>query len=85
LNPIRPNYPLPVAQPRPVRPEARAAQRAFFEAAVNRAAATAPAASAASAGPVDPVRPAAAASRTVRDETQPQRYLRPGSLLDIKV
>jgi hypothetical protein len=34
---------------------------------------------------VDPVRPAAAASRTVRDETQPQRYLRPGSLLDIKV
>ena len=84
MNPIRPNYPLPVAQPRPVRPEARAAQRAFFEAAVNRAAATAPAASTA---PVDPVRPAAAASRTVRDETQPQpqRYLRPGSLLDIKV
>jgi len=82
LNPIRPNFPLPVAQPRPVRPEARAAQRAFFEAAVNRAAA--PAASA-SAAPADPVRPVAAAARTTRDETQPQRYLRPGSLLDIKV
>ena len=85
MNPIRPNFPLPVAQPRPVRPEARAAQRAFFEAAVNRAAATAPSASAASA---DPVRPVAAASRATRDDTaqlQPQRYLRPGSLLDIKV
>jgi hypothetical protein len=83
LNPIRPNFPLPVAQPRPVRPEARAAQRAFFEAAINRAAAAAPAASTASA---EPVRPAAAASRTTREDTgQPQRYLRPGSLLDIKV
>jgi hypothetical protein len=80
LSPIRPNFQLPVAQPRPVRPEARAAQRAFFEAAVNRAPASAPASAA------EPVRPVAAAARTTSEPgAQPQRYLRPGSLLDIKV
>ncbi len=80
MSPIRPNFPLPVAQPRPVRPDTRAAQRAFFEAAMTRTAASAPAA------PVEPVRPAAAAARTAPDASaQPQRYLRPGSLLDIKV
>lgn len=73
---IRPNLPAPIA--RPVRPETRAAQNAFFQAAVNRA----------QVGPAsaEPVRPAAAAGRTLRDPTaEPSRHLRPGSLLDIKV
>ena len=84
MSPIRPNFPLPVAQPRPVRPETRAAQRAFFEAAVNGA--PAPAAGAGPAARAEPVRPVAAAARTAPDPAaQPQRYLRPGSLLDIKV
>ena len=74
MNPIRPNFPPPATTPRPVRPEARAAQKAFFQAAVAPTA----------AARAEPVRPAAAASRTAA-EGEPQRYLRPGSLLDIKV
>ncbi len=72
MNPIRPNLPIPTA--RPQRPETRAAQQAFFQAAVNRAQA-------------EPVRPAASVNRTARDplDEPPSRYLRPGSLLDIKV
>ena len=80
MNTIRPNFPL-VVTPRPQRPEAKAAQRAFFEA-VQQATPVA-------AAPArEPVRAAAPVQR-VLDETfeqpQPQRYLRPGSLLDIKV
>ena len=83
MSPIRPNFPLPVPQPRPVRPEAKAAQRAFFEA-VNGPATPAPTGSRTAHEPVRPV--AAAARTTARDpDAQPQRYLRPGSLLDIKV
>ena len=82
MSPIRPNFPLPVAQPR-VRPEAKAAQRAFFDA-VNRP--TGPASAAAAARTNEPVRPVAPAARSAHDpDAQPQRYLRPGSLLDIKV
>ena len=80
MSPIRPNFPLPVAQPR-VRPEARAAQRAFFQA-VNGPAGPA----AAAPRPTEPVRPVAAATKPATEQpAQPQRYLRPGSLLDIKV
>ena len=75
MNPIRPNFPLPATTARPVRPDVRAAQKAFFQAAVTAAA----------PGP-EPVRAAAPAARAdVRSEAEPQRYLRPGSLLDIKV
>lgn len=78
MNPIRPNFPPPATTARPVRPEARAAQKAFFQAAVS---ATTPAA----ARP-EPVRPVASAARTVvPGEPEPQHYLRPGSLVDIKV
>ena len=79
MNPIRPNVQLPATTARPVRPETRAAQKAFFEAAMGRAAAPA-------APTAEPVRAAAATARsTAQPEPQPQRWLRPGSLLDIKV
>ena len=83
MNPIRPNFPLPVAQPRPVRPEAKAAQRAFFQAATPQAA---PGRTAASTSSAEQVRAAAATARATADNPeQPTRYLRPGSLVDIKV
>jgi hypothetical protein len=60
-----------------VRPEARAAQNAFFQAAVNRAHTTAQS---------EPVRAAAAVTHTRRDPmAEPSRHLRPGSLVDITV
>jgi hypothetical protein len=65
---------LPAARPQPS-PEARAAQRAFFAAATGRA-------------EVDLQPAAAAVASPVRDATpaeEPPRYVRPGSLLDIKV
>ncbi len=85
MSPIRPSFPAPaLPASQAVRPEARAAQRAFFQAAVNRTATAAPAASAPAQEPVRPVAPAA---RTVRRDAdvEPGPYLRPGSLLDIKV
>jgi hypothetical protein len=76
VTPIRPSTTsLPQALPQS-RPELRNAQRAFFEAAMGRAA---------------PAEPAQPASRTERrpqglDLTKPpEKILRPGSLLDIKV
>lgn len=73
--PIRTSPGLPTAAP--ARPEARAAQRAFFQAAVDRAAGTASS---------EPVRSVEAARRVPREgEPRPERLLRPGSLLDIKV
>ena len=76
MNPIRPNLQLPVTTARPVRPETRAAQKAFFQAAVTGA----PAARA------EPIRAPAPAARTgPQPDPEPQRYLRPGSLVDIKV
>jgi hypothetical protein len=55
----------------------RSAQRAFFQAAVDRTAGTAGA---------EPVRSVEAARRVPREgDPAPTRLLRPGSLLDIKV
>ena len=77
MNPIRPSFHAPVPTARPVRPDVRAAQKAFFQASV-----VAPAAP----GRPEPVTSVAPAARSTADgETTPQRYLRPGSLLDIKV
>jgi hypothetical protein len=61
---------------------ARAAQRAFFQAALNG---TAPAQAAAPThvGAASPVKPAQAAPSPGASE--PTRYARPGSFLDIKV
>ena len=79
MNPIRPNVQLPATTARPVRPETRAAQKAFFQAALGAAAP-------ASAATAEPIRAAAPAARSrPQPDAEPQRYLRPGSLLDIKV
>jgi hypothetical protein len=77
LLPVR-SAPIQPPATAPARPEARAAQRAFFQAAVTRAAAPASA---------EPVRSVEAAQRVIRDADapRPERLLRPGSLLDIKV
>ena len=84
MSPIRPNFPLPVAQPRPVRPENARGPAAFFQAAVNGAPRPPQA--------LPPPRRRPARARGRRDCADrpgrldpPQRYLRPGSLLDIKV
>lgn len=79
MTPIRSNLPIPT--PRPQRPEARAAQQAFFQAAVNQQATVNRAAQ-------EPIRAAAAVASTRREPLpgeEASRYLRPGSLLDIKV
>ncbi len=60
----------------------RSAQRAFFQAALNATAPSAP------VRPVEtqPARPASAQSfAQTAQPAEPTRYLRPGSLLDIKV
>ena len=76
---IRPTS-LPVT-PAPAAPARATAQRAFFDAAMGRSGAPAPAA--------EPVKAAAAvAQRLVREslpEEPPKKILRPGSLLDIRV
>jgi len=62
----------------------KAAQRAFFNAALTQAAAPA----GVRRQTEEPARPAAAISRTTMDAASgapPDRVLRPGSLLDIKV
>jgi hypothetical protein len=77
LLPVR-SAPVQLPATAPARPEARAAQRAFFQAAVNRATVT---------DDAEPVRSVQAAQRVPRDPDapRPERLLRPGSLLDIKV
>ena len=86
MTPIRPNA-FPTQTPTTVAGQAgdaarSAAQRAFFDAAMGRAAAPAPAAPAftpvAAAKPAE-IRPAATPTEP------PARILRPGSLLDIRV
>lgn len=84
---IPPGGQLPATRPQnAARSEAiRAAQKAFFDAAMNQAPAPAVAPVRAQARPAAvqsaaPVQTAAAPSTE-----QPQRYLRPGSRLDIKV
>jgi hypothetical protein len=92
VTPIRPSLTPPTASPAgPVR---TAAQRAFFDAAMGRAAPTAAATPAiqtpaVQAAPVAPVRAAMPAPQPAANPTpdpgEPVRYRRPGSLLDIKV
>jgi hypothetical protein len=83
VNPVRPsNLPPAAAAPvqRPAEAARAAAQKAFFEAALGKASAPAPAAQAAPAAALQPVQrtpdPAA---------PEPQKVLRPGSLLDIRI
>lgn len=68
---------------RPAEPAGRtAAQRAFFEAALGKAQATDAPLPAVQAQPAaSPVR----AERVIEVNEQPTRFMRPGSLLDIKV
>lgn len=73
--------PAPRAQPQSVRSETiRAAQRAFFEAALSGTASS----PAAQPQPT-PLRTTASATVQRADATPPNRILRPGSLVDIKV
>lgn len=80
---IRPPFPTaPQPATDPARPARTAAQRAFFEAALGKAAASQAApAPAASAPPPAPVETRAAAAPS----EAPRKILRPGSLLDIRV
>lgn len=69
------------AQPaQPASPARSAAQRAFFEQALGRAGAPAPQA----AVQPSPAQPAAPARMRIPD-APPEKILRPGSLIDIKV
>ena len=87
MTPIRPNaFPLPAAQPSPADAARSAAQRAFFDAAMGRAAAPAPAAQSQTAV----FTPSTASAQRVElrpapDAEPPAKLLRPGSLLDIRV
>lgn len=83
MNPIRPPAVPPgssTAQaPRPVDPARAAAQRAFFEAALGKPAAPA-------ASPAAPATVQVALQRTPEPTAaRPEKVLRPGSLLDIRV
>jgi hypothetical protein len=60
---------LPATRPQPA-PDVRAAQRAFFAAATE------------AQTQAEPTRPAPAQRA---DQPEPERYLRPGSIIDIKV
>ena len=77
------------AAAQPARPDAArlAAQKAFFDLAMGKAAA--PAAAVASTAPAsrNPAPPAAAGASRLPDPSadKPQKILRPGSLLDIRV
>ena len=74
---------VPQAGASPARSEAvRAAQRAFFQAALNG---VEPVSGAPAAGGQPRVVPAAPAQGVRSDGSPPSRLLRPGSLLDIKV
>ena len=81
MNPIRPAGLTPTSVPQRAADPARlAAQRAFFEAALGKAAPAATAVAAPAAQAAAPVQrtPDAGAAK-------PERILRPGSLLDIRV
>lgn len=84
--PDRPFFP-PATQARTAEPAGRtAAQRAFFEAALGRAQGAAPTTAAVASTVVAPAAPERLrAERVVESAEAPTRYLRPGSLLDIKV
>jgi hypothetical protein len=88
---IRPNLPPLAGQPqpqRPIDPARLAAQKAFFAAALGQAQGAAPA-----PAPVQPTEVRTAAPARAAEAPQPaaraleppQRILRPGSILDIRV
>ncbi len=89
VTPVRPSLTPPTANPAGA--ARTAAQRAFFDAAMGRAApAAAPTqAPAVQAAPVAPVRaaipPQQPMANLTPDPNEPVRYRRPGSILDIKV
>jgi hypothetical protein len=91
MPPITPITPpaAPTAPTRTRSPEAIAAQRAFFNAALGKAAPQAPPAAAKSvveaAAPRAPAPPVASTPDLDANAPQPSRLLRPGSLIDIKV
>lgn len=75
---------VPAPAPQAPRSEAaRSAQRAFFQAALNDVAPTAPVRPSQAQAPAAPVR--ASAPTAQANAAPPSRYARPGSLLDIKV
>ena len=84
MSAIRPGLPLNTPAQGLDLPGARSAQAAFFRAALNQAAAPAPAAAVRSAGrtatPARPAEPPVAAP-----QREAPRILRPGSYLDIRV
>jgi len=86
-SPIRPSVP-PALPVRPQAPNdvARAAQRAFFSQALGQVQGAAAAAAAPALAPAPLARTPAAASTPAMDPASPpERALRPGSLVDIKV
>ncbi|MBX7248552.1 MAG: hypothetical protein K1X35_05805 [Caulobacteraceae bacterium] len=84
--PIRPQLPLaPPSRPTGPADGARAAQRAFFAQALNAAQQPAPIAEAAPAAPVVRQAEARPTVRMAIPEPEPERPLRPGSLLDIRI
>ena len=89
MNPIRPAG-LPFTPPASAAPDAArsAAQRAFFDAAMGRAAAPQAAATVspqAVARPAFAVAPPRVELRPASGAEQPAKLLRPGSLLDIRI
>ena len=83
MTPIRPG--MPPAQPAPTggADAARLAQRAFFQQAMGRPAATPTAAPTTAQTPAPPVR--TVELRPAANAEPPAKILRPGSLLDIRV
>ncbi|KQW65951.1 hypothetical protein ASE17_14150 [Phenylobacterium sp. Root77] len=80
MSTIRPPiFPTPQPQPQATAPVRNPAQRAFFEAAMGR-----PAAAQAQVQAQAPAAPAHRMPAALPDEP-PQKILRPGSLLDIRV
>lgn len=78
--PIRPAFsPLPPVQPQPVE-AARASQRAFFSQALAAVQAPEPTIAPVHTQPTSPTAPAAA-----NGQPAPDRPMRPGSLLDIRI
>lgn len=89
-NSIRPNLPLPIpartnAPAGGASEAARAAQRAFFSQALNAAQAPEPIAPTAAVTPVVRQAAAPAVEKAIIPDQPPERPLRPGSLLDIKI
>jgi hypothetical protein len=89
VNPIRPNLApsvQPSGAPKPADAARLAAQKAFFDIALGKAAPAAAVAPVQASAAVTPARAATPAQRTTQVAADaPARPLRPGSLLDIRV